>query len=162
MGTSLYELKEQYNYLMDLLYDDEVDEQTLMDTLEGIEGEIEVKAENYAKIMRMLDEKAAFAKAEEDRLKKRRESLEKRSEWLKGRLYKTMKETGKTKFDTELFSFIIKKNGGVEKIDITGEVPAEFLKPGLPDNTAIRKALKEGRELPFAKILPRGDHLEIR
>lgn len=162
MNTSLYELTGQYNYLLDMLYDEEVDEQTLLDTLEGIEGEIEEKADNYAKIMRMLDAEAAEIKAEEERLAKRRESREKRITWLKQRLYYSMKEIGKTKFKTALFSFNIKNNGGVEPIAITGDVPADFLKPGPPDNTAIRQALKEGQELSFAHLLPRGDHLEIR
>lgn len=40
----LYELTEQYDEVMNLLYDGETDEQTILDTLESIEGEIEDKA----------------------------------------------------------------------------------------------------------------------
>ena len=38
---NLYELTEQYDEVMSLLYDGETDEQTILDTLESIDGEIE-------------------------------------------------------------------------------------------------------------------------
>ena len=47
----LYELTEQYQILQDMAYDPEVDEQTLRDTMEGLWGEIEEKADGYAKII---------------------------------------------------------------------------------------------------------------
>ena len=50
----LYELTEQYDGVMNLLYDGETDEQTILDTLEAIEGEIEDKADNYAKIIKTM------------------------------------------------------------------------------------------------------------
>lgn len=40
---------------MDMLEDEEVDEQTIIDTLEALDGEIENKADNYAKIIRSLE-----------------------------------------------------------------------------------------------------------
>ena len=47
----LYELTEQYQILQDMAYDPEVDEQTLRDTMEGLWGEIEEKADGYAEII---------------------------------------------------------------------------------------------------------------
>ena len=47
----LYELTEQYEMLQEMMYDPEVDEQVLHDTLEAIWGEIEEKADGYAKII---------------------------------------------------------------------------------------------------------------
>ena len=70
--STLYELKEEHEALMNMLYDEEVDEQTVLDTLEGIEGEIEEKADNYAKIMKILSADTEALKKEEDRLKRRR------------------------------------------------------------------------------------------
>ena len=46
--TTLYELTEQFQALQDMAYDPEVDEQTLKDTMEGLWGEIEDKADGYA------------------------------------------------------------------------------------------------------------------
>jgi hypothetical protein len=40
--STLYELTGEYLALSDMLLDDEVDEQTVLDTLEGVKGEIEI------------------------------------------------------------------------------------------------------------------------
>ena len=56
---SLYELTEQYAAVRDMLFDEDVDEQVINDTLESIEGAIEMKADNYAKIIRETTATAA-------------------------------------------------------------------------------------------------------
>ena len=45
--NSLYELNQAWQELANMLYQDDVDEQAILDTLESIEGEIEDKADNY-------------------------------------------------------------------------------------------------------------------
>jgi Siphovirus Gp157. len=57
---------------MTMLEDPELDPQTLSDTMEGIEGELEVKAESYAKVMKNLEADVAGIKAEIDRLSERK------------------------------------------------------------------------------------------
>ena len=42
--NSLYELGNDYAWLLSLLYDEDTDEQTLIDTLDSIEGAIDEKA----------------------------------------------------------------------------------------------------------------------
>ena len=42
--SSIYELTGEYMELMDMLEDEEVDEQTIIDTLEALDGEIKNKA----------------------------------------------------------------------------------------------------------------------
>ena len=93
----------------------------------------------------------------------RRDSLNNRSKMLKQHLYESMKATGKTKFKTDLFSFGIQKNGGLQPMEIFPDVaiPDEYCRKE-PDNTKIRDALKAGKELPFAVLKERGDHLVIR
>ena len=54
-NASLYELTEQYLALMELAYDPDVDDQTFFDTLEGLNGEIEDKADGYAKIITKMN-----------------------------------------------------------------------------------------------------------
>ena len=48
----LYELKENWKQVQEMLYEEEIDEQCILDTLESIEGEIEDKADSYAMIIR--------------------------------------------------------------------------------------------------------------
>ena len=49
--TPLYELSERYRALQEMVYDPEIDEETLKDTMEGLWGEIEEKADGYARII---------------------------------------------------------------------------------------------------------------
>ena len=163
---SLYELTEQYLAVRDMLFDEDVDEQVINDTLESIEGAIEVKADNYAKIIRTMDASIKAMKDEEQRLSSRRKSLEERQKWLKDTLEANMRYTGKMKFKTELFSFNIQKNGGLEPLVITGEledIPGRYLiqQPPIPDNMKIRKLLEE-QPVEWAHLEPRGESLRIR
>ena len=56
--NSLYELSNDYAWLLSLLYDEDADEQTLIDTLDSIEGAIDDKAENYAKVIKDMEKSA--------------------------------------------------------------------------------------------------------
>ena len=162
--SRLYELTGEYLELLDMLQNcDAIEEEVLKDTLEGIEGEIEVKADNYAKIIKELTLDAKKYEEEKKRLEINQRALENRAERLKEHLYNSMLVTGKTKFKTDLFSFGIQKNGGLQPLTIIPdvEIPDQYLKKE-PDNTKIREALKKGEELPFAKLAERGTHLVIR
>lgn len=166
MKSTLHELTEKYNYLMDCLYDEEWDEELLLDTLDGLEGEVEDKADSYAKILLAMAADATALEAEEKRLNAKRKTLENRAKWLKSQLYNTMKETGKTKFKTLLFSFGIQKNGGKPKltIDDAAAAPESYLIPQPPviDTDAVRRSLEAGKTLTWAHLEPKGDHLVIR
>ena len=81
--SRLYELTEEYEAVLNMLYDGETEEQIIFDTIEGIEGEIENKADNYAKMIKSMLADAECIKAEEDRLASRRRSLESRAKKLK-------------------------------------------------------------------------------
>lgn len=162
----LYESTERYEEVTSLLYDGETDEQTILDTLESIEGEIEDKADNYARIIKNLSAEAEMVKAEADRLDRRRKSLEARANWLKRILKANMEFIGKTKFKTALFSFSISKNGGTQPMTITenlGEIPNKYLiqQDPLINKEAIRELLKE-KEVDWARLEPYGTHLNIR
>ena len=161
--STLYELTAEYMQLLQMLEDPEEDERVIMDTIEGVDYELEIKADNYAKIIRELSEEAKKFEAEKKRLEMRQTTLENRVKMLKDNLFRAMKETGKTKFKTELFSFGIQRNGGTQPMEIIPDVPvpAEYCRME-PDNAKIREALTAGKNLPFAQLLERGEHLRIR
>lgn len=162
--NTLYEITGDYLHLLEMLGDEgDMDPQTFKDTLEGIEGEFEDKADGYARVIRELDAEADKFKAEMERMKAKMDAVSGNSARLKRHLYESMKATGKTKFKTGLFSFGIRKNGGLQPMEILPdvEVPDEYCKKE-PDNTKIREALKNGERLPFAVLRERGDHLSIR
>jgi predicted nuclease with TOPRIM domain len=161
--STLYELTGDYMNLLEWLEDEEnLEDAAVKDTLDGIGGAIEDKADNYAKIIKELKAEAKKFAEEKKRLEERQQAMENRAKLLNKHLYDSMKLTGKTKFKTGLFSFGIQKNGGLQPIEIdTENVPDECMKKE-PDNTLIRQALKEGKELPFVTLKEYGDHLVIR
>ena len=161
--SNLYELTNNYEEVLNMLYDEDIDEQMVLDTLESIEGDIEDKADNYAKIIRELEIKANARKEEAKRLTDSAKVFENRVKALKNNLYNTMKLTGKTKFATNLFNFNIVKNGGKQTLTIDGDVPEEYTKAVIENETdTIRQALEEGKELTFAHLEARGESLRIK
>ena len=146
--------------------DGETDEQVIFDTLESIEGEIEDKADNYAKMIRNLQASVDVLKAEEERLYYRRKSTENHIQRLKDNLQANLEFIGKTKFKTDLFSFSVAKNGGKQPLSITDnldEIPGKYLIPQPPkvNNDAVRELLKE-KTVDWAHLEPYGRHLNIR
>ena len=163
---NLYELTEQYLALQEMAYDPEVDEQVFQDTMEGLWGEIEDKADGYAKIILGMKADIESLRAEEMRLAARRKGLETRSSQLKDNLEANMRDMGKMKFKTALFSFNIQKNGGLQPLVIDGlieDIPGRFLipQPPVPNNEAIRSLLAE-KQVEWAHLEPRGESLRIR
>ena len=162
----LYELTEQWDTVFNMMEDGETDEQVIFDTLEAIEGEIEDKADNYAKIIRNLQASVDVLKAEEERLYQRRMSTENHIHRLKNTLQANLEHIGKTKFKTALFTYTVAANGGKAPLVITdnlGDIPGEFLIPQPPkvDTEAVRELL-ETKEVEWAHLEPRGTSLRIR
>ena len=160
---NLYNLTSKYETVLNMLYDEDIDEQMVLDTLESIEGEIEDKADSYAMIIKEMLSDAEACKQEKIRLENRQKSFENRAKLLKDRLEEVMKETGKMKFKTQLFSFNIQKNGGLAPlwiIEDIKQIPEEYLRKE-PDNTKIRQLLST-QEVEWARLEERGESLRIR
>lgn len=161
--SNIYELTNNYKTVLNMLYDEDTDEQMILDTLESIEGEIEDKADNYAKIIKELEARREARKKEAKRLNDSATIFDNRIKNLKQNLFNAMKETGKTKFATDLFSFNITKNAGRQALEIDGEVPEEYTKIIIENDTdKIRQALENGENLPFAHLKARGESLRIK
>lgn len=161
--ANLYELTSNYEHVLNMLYDEESDEEMILDTLESIEGDIEDKADNYAKIIKELESKKDARKAEAKRLTDSAKIFENRVKTLKQNLFNSMKQTGKTKFSTDLFNFSIVGNGGKQALTINGDVPEEYTKTVIENDTdKIRQVLESGKILPFAYLEPRGERLTIK
>ena len=73
--STLYELTEQFQELLSMALDPDVDEQALADTMEGIECEIKEKADGYAKVIKSLEADVEALETEEGRLAKRRKNI---------------------------------------------------------------------------------------
>lgn len=161
--ANIYDLKSTYLMVQEMIEqgDEELDE-----VLKTISDEIEVKADGYASIIANLTSDIEGIKAEEKRLKERRQSYEAWVVKLKETLFNAMKETGKTKFKTNLFSFNIAKNGGAKpvivKVDVSQLPDNLVIIKEEPDKKAIAKYIEETGDLTYAEFGERGESLRIK
>lgn len=163
---TLYELTEDYMNLLEMAEDPDTDPEAFADTLEGIEGAIEDKADGYAKVIRTLEGDAAACDAESKRLRNKKIAIENNIKRMKAALQYAMEATGKTKFKTPLFSFGIQKNPAAVVMDegYIENIPERFLIPQDPviDKKAIKEALKNGEDLEGLAHLEQSESLRIR
>lgn len=167
---NIYELTDAYLFLQQLLEDPDTDAQSIVDSMEAIADEIEVKADNYAKVIRNMEGNLAAVKAEQERLAEKKNLLESGIKRLKENLQTAMIQTGKRKFKTDLFSFNIQKNGGAEPVVVdvsTDELPDDCV---IITETPNKKVLGEYLKDPelakyysrFAHFGERGESLRIK
>lgn len=147
--------------------DPEVDAQVIADTMEGIEGELEIKAENYAKVIRNMEGSIIAIDHEQDKLSAKKAILKGNVKRLKDNLQASMIATGKRKFKTDLFSFNIQKNGGKAPVILdvkdTSELPDDLVRiKEEPDLDAIRQLIEKEGTCKFAHLGERGESLRIK
>lgn len=163
---TLYELSEQYQMLLVLAEDPDTDPEIFADTLEGLDGALEDKADAYAKVRATLLGESAALKAEIDRLTARKRAIDNNIDRMMESLENAMILTGKTKFKTSLFSFGIQKNPAAVVMDepYIENIPEEYLIPQDPkiDRQKIKDDLKAGKDLGGIAHLEQGESLRIR
>lgn len=164
---NLYELTGQYLELQAMLEDPEVDSEVIADTMESLEGDIEDKADGYAKIIRNLEGNASAITAEMQRLAERIATIEAGVKRLKNNLQQAMVAMDKRKIKTDLFTFSVQKNGGklpvILDVKSTEELPDDLVKvKEEPDMDAIRKLLETKGECQYAHFGERGESLRIK
>ena len=163
--STLYELTNEWMMLMEMAEDPDIEEDVFMDTLEGIEGEIEMKADGYAKVIRQLEHDAEACGTEAKRFTEKKKFLENKIDRMKKSLQGAMETTGKTKFKTELFSFNVQNNPAsvIVEADIK-DIPERYLKPVDPkiDKELMKKDLKAGANLDGVAHLVQTRGLRIK
>ena len=162
---TLYELTNDWLQLMTML-EEGADEDVINDTLEGLDYEIEDKAEGYAKVIRNIESDIAGLKAEIERMTDRKRVLENNITRMKNNLQAAMELTGKTKFKTDLFSFNVQSNPAAVVMDeqYLENIPKEYLIPQEPklDKKKLAADLKAGVDLEGIAHLEQSRSLRIR
>lgn len=164
--TALYELAREYRDAAETLADLDLDAQTLADTLEGMSGELEVKAQNVIMFTRNLESTAAAIKEAEAQMAARRKALENRAARLRRYVLENMQFAGVQKIECPWFTLSVRDNPAAVEIFEPGLIPAEYMTqpappPPAPNKTAIKAAINAGTEVPGAK-LTNGTRLEIK
>ena len=151
--ATLYEITGDFLKLLDMA--EELDEEVFRDTLEGIEGELEIKADGYAKVIAELENREDGLDREIKRLTDRKKAIGTNISRIKGNLEAAMIATGKKKFKTDLFSFGIQKNPPRVVLDKGIEdIPMDYyiFQDPVADKEKIKAELKAGEKFDFAHL----------
>lgn len=168
MGRALFDIVGDYQLLYDMATDvtgDPEQEQTFADTLEALQGELEVKAEGYIHVIKQLEmeQERAEQLEYEWHLKaiKRKDSIQR----MKSALVDAMKQTGHEQLEAGDYTLKVVKNGGQAPIiyDDESAIPQSLMRIKYEkDAKLIREYLTEHPETPWAHIGERGVHLGIK
>lgn len=164
---SLYELTGEYKKLLEFGgecdLEDPEDAQAFLDTLEGLKGELDMKVDNCAAIIRELEAESEKFDKEADYYQKRATAMYNAAMRLKEYVKNELEAVNLQEIRGERFIVKVQKSGGKRALHITGDVPDNYQKIVYePDKDKIRKALEDGEELPFAELAERGTFLKIK
>lgn len=162
----LYEIADQYLEALDRLQEsEELDAQTIADTLEGLSGEVEEKMKAVAAIILNLKAYEQAAMAAALKMVDRGSKAEAKHKALTKYLKETMERLEMTVVVGDQFDLKIKKNPPSLNILDKNLVPRIFwYMPEVEGEIAkaeLKAALLEGKEIPGAEIL-RPTRLEIK
>ena len=148
MNMPLYKLKDQYLAIQDLDLHDDV----IADTLEGLTGEIEIKAENIIYVLTNMD--TSPIETEIKRLQDMKRMITNRKENLKDYLRRNMEDCEINKITWATGSVTLRKPIQVVQIDDMDELPAKYQRISVAaDKKAIKDALKDGGEVAGCRMV---------
>lgn len=151
----LYEISNQYHNALVELSESDLDAQTISDTLEGLRGDLEIKAKNVAAFI--SNRKAEIDAVKEasrklaDRAKAEQGSLDRLTEYLKF----NMEQNEITEIRSPELLLKIKTNPPSVVIDDESLISGQFIKEKTVtsiDKTAIKKELQSGNPVLGAHI----------
>lgn len=167
--ASLYDLTGDYAKFAEYMEQVELEpemQEALEDALNNLGEDIEIKLENYAKIIKNFESDIAGLKAEEERLAKKRKAMENSIKNMKQRMTEAMIRTGKVDIKGELFKFKVQANPPAVVMDVNyiEDVPEKYLIAQDPkiDRKKLAEDLKAGVELEGVAHLEASASVRIR
>lgn len=154
--TALYIIANEYKQAAQKLADLDLPPEVIEDTLESIGGDLEVKAQNVAYMVRGLESEAAaigeWVKAANERAK----AVMNRAARMRDYLAANMLIAGVEKVTGPGVALSFRASSAVV-IDEPALIPAEFMRQApppepVPDKTAIAAAFKAGKDVQGARI----------
>lgn len=157
---SLYSIKQEYVELVSKLSSMDLDEQTILDTLEstGILDSFQEKSVNVVMVARQFDSHCDAIDSEIKRLQDLKKQRKNTAEKLRDYLLNNMMAAQIELIDHPLMSIKIRNNP--ESVEVFEEslVPSDYMAwPAMPapkpDKTKIKTAIKTGVEIPGCKLV---------
>lgn len=163
MSTDLFDLAGEARALLTRLSELDLDEQTVLDTLEAETGDLQVRATNIVAVARSLESAAEAIREQEQRMAQRRQALERRAARIRDYVRDAMQVAGIERISSPWFVVSVRENPPLVVIDDERQVPMLYMRepPAVPDKTAIKAALQAGQDVPGAR-LDRRKSLQVR
>lgn len=166
---TLYQIAGEYRQAADTLAELDLDEQTIADTLESINGDLTTKSQNVAFVIRNLEAAAEQIGVAIEAMKARAEALEKRAERIREYLLQNMLMAGVQKIECPYFKLAVRDNPPKVIVDDEKQIPMHYMTdpapppppPPKPDKKLIAQALKDGADVPGCR-LESGKRIEIK
>jgi hypothetical protein len=144
-ALSLYVLTDRYRELSRLGTDEELSEierQAIINTLDGMGGEITEKTESIAGYIVYLQRLAAAAAERERDLHQRAHRIKERAEWLKEYVRRSLEKVGIRKIESPEFTVTRVANPPSVEIIDESEVPDEYRAAPHPMIEAVLNAIR--------------------
>lgn len=151
----LYEIDNAYQNLYEAYEAAETEEekQAILDTLESLDGALEVKLENYGKMYKNAMSEYEALKAEKQRLEKRMKTAQNLALKLKENVKTYLETNGKTKYTAGIFKYTVRKNPPSVVVDDINALPSKYVSVVYkPLNADIKKALADGEDIQGAHL----------
>lgn len=163
---TLYQLSDKLLIAQEQLAASEFDEQTIRDTLEGLEGEVAQKMEGCLSLAENLFAAHCAINDRVEEMRRRSQMLWERCQWLREYVKANMERTGIPKIECPYFVARIAKNPPRVVIDSLGEIPKGFIHYPPPpepsvDRKAVAEAWKRGEAVPGTHM-EQGTRLEVK
>ena len=147
----LYEMTVATKQLYELLANEEIDEQTIADTLEAMG--VEEKLEGYCQVIRQYEADKDMLKAEKERIDKKIKVCENSVNRMKKAVIEFMKASGSTKSTAGTFTVALSTSKATKIID-ESLIPKKYFIKQEPkiDKKAILEMLKSGAKVKGCEL----------
>lgn len=163
--ANIYEFMSGFMALWELIGDETVEDSVIEDCFTNMTDDFKDKMENCCKYIKCLDSDIEGLKAEEKRIKEKRQAMENSKERLKNLMYKAQRASGEKKLVCGSFTTSIQANPPRVVLDVNdiNGIPEEYLTFPEPEvnKAKIKETLKNGFECEFAH-LETSESLRIR
>lgn len=151
----LYEFEQAAAQLYELLLAEEIDEQTLQDSLEAMGAND--KIESCCQVIKQLAADAAMYEAEEKRCAERKKACKNGIERIKNNIFSFMLASSQTEIKTGTFNVKTAYTKAVHIIDESA-IPEQYLisQPAKVNKTEIGKALRAGETVEGCELQENG------
>lgn len=159
----LYEIAAQYREALEALQDAAYGEQSIKDTLEGLQGELSQKVEAVAAVVLNIEARAKAMERAAKNMQERCRAEKARAEAARKYLKETLDSVGMTSLHTPQFDLKIKRNPPALEVVDDSIIPPQFWVTPEPelDTGALKEALKNGEDIKGAR-LTQATRLEIK